>query len=174
MYLRILVMFLMMFTMPVLANDAHSGEYKQVLGHADLRIKAAVEYLEKEGLVSDVLVAHSLGSVMSTHYLANFEHPFKRFVGIGMGATDYQQKVIKRFPLDVMLKPVLDIYGEKDFPGVVRLSNSRKALMDISGNKQNAQIIINKADHYYTETGTSQALVDSVDTWLSNLSKVPR
>jgi len=73
-----------------------------------------------------------------------------------------------------MLKPVLDIYGEKDFPGVIRLSNSRKVLMDISGNKQNAQIIINKADHYYTEAGTSQALVDSVDTWLSNLSKVPR
>ena len=91
-----------------------------------------------------------------------------------MGATDYQQKVIKRFPLDVMLKPVLDIYGEKDFPGVVRLSTSRKALMDISDNQQNAQIVIKKADHYFTEAGTAQDLIDSVDTWLKELSKATK
>ena len=68
-----------------------------------------------------------------------------------------------------MLKPVLDVYGEKDFPGVVRLSESRKALMDISGNSQNAQKIIKGADHYYKESGTDQALTDAIDTWLSGL-----
>jgi alpha/beta superfamily hydrolase len=90
-------------------------------------------------------------------------------VGIGMGATDYKQKVIKRFPLDIMLRPVLDVYGEKDFPGVVRLSESRKALMDISGNKKNAQKVIKGADHYYKENGTDQVLTDTIDTWLVGL-----
>jgi alpha/beta superfamily hydrolase len=90
-------------------------------------------------------------------------------VGIGMGATDYKQKVIKRFPLDIMLKPVLDVYGERDFPGVVRLSESRKALMDISGNKKNAQKVIKDADHYYKEDGSADNLIKVIDTWLSNL-----
>jgi alpha/beta superfamily hydrolase len=68
-----------------------------------------------------------------------------------------------------MLRPVLDVYGEKDFPGVVRLSESRKALMDISGNKKNSQKVIKGADHYYKENGTDQVLTDTIDTWLVGL-----
>jgi hypothetical protein len=107
---------------------------------------------------------------MSMSYFDKYgDDQINAYVGIGMGATDYKQKVIKRFPLDIMLKPVLDVYGEKDFTGVVRLSESRKALMDISGNKQNAQKVIKGADHYYKENGTDQVLIDTIDTWLVGL-----
>ncbi len=161
--------------MPVLEKSAKYYDYVPIFPYSHERIDAAVDFYKQRGIDNIILISHGCGAHMAMSYFDKFgDDKVNAFVGIGMGATDYQQKVIKRFPLDVMLKPVLDIYGEKDFPGVVRLSNSRKALMDISGNQQNAQIIINKADHYYTETGTSQALVDSVDTWLSNLSKVPR
>jgi alpha/beta superfamily hydrolase len=140
--------------MPVLENDAHSGEYKQVLGHADLRIKAAVEYLEKEGLVSDVLVAHSLGSVMSTHYLANFVHPFKRFVGIGMGpaTAEYLKKI------DI---PVFDLYGDEDLEAVL---TSVKDRANASKNNSNYSQMKVSADHFFNDKDS--LLIESVGTWL--------
>ena len=68
-----------------------------------------------------------------------------------------------------MLTPVLDVFGENDFPGVVRLSESRQDLMDVSANAKNAQMVIKGADHYYKENGSSQVLVKTIDTWLSGL-----
>ena len=70
--------------MPVLENGVESDGYAPLLVDADNRINSAVNYLTAQGLEANVLIAHSLGSVMSTHYLANNANPFKRYVGIGM------------------------------------------------------------------------------------------
>jgi hypothetical protein len=156
--------------MPVLDKNATYYDYVPIFPYAHERIEVAIDFYKQRGIDNIVLVSHGCGAHMSMSYFDKYgDDKINAYVGIGMGATDYKQKVIKRFPLDIMLKPVLDIYGEKDFPGVIRLSESRKALMDISGNKQDAQKVIKGADHYYKENGSSQVLVKTIDTWLSGL-----
>jgi hypothetical protein len=156
--------------MPVLDKNATYYDYVPIFPYAHERIQAAIEFYKQRGVDNIILISHGCGAHMSMSYFDKYgDDEINAYVGIGMGATDYKQKVIKRFPLDIMLKPVLDVYGEKDFSGVVRLSESRKALMDISGNKQNAQKVIKGADHYYKENASAQALTNTIDTWLIGL-----
>jgi hypothetical protein len=156
--------------MPVLDKNATYYDYVPIFPYAHERIEAAIDFYKQRGIDNIILISHGCGAHMSMSYFDKYgDDKINAYVGIGMGATDYKQKVIKRFPLDIMLRPVLDVYGEKDFPGVVRLSESRKALMDISGNKKNAQKVIKGADHYYKENGTDQVLTDTIDTWLVGL-----
>jgi hypothetical protein len=156
--------------MPVLDKNATYYDYVPIFPYAHERIEAAIDFYKQRGIDNIILISHGCGAHMSMSYFDKYgDDKINAYVGIGMGATDYKQKVIKRFPLDIMLRPVLDVYGEKDFPGVVRLSESRKALMDISGNKKNSQKVIKGADHYYKENGTDQVLTDTIDTWLVGL-----
>jgi len=156
--------------MPVLDKNAKYYDYVPIFPYSHERIDAALDFYKQRGIDNVVLISHGCGAHMSMSYFDKHgDGKINAYIGIGTGATDYKQKVIKRFPLNTMLKPVLDVYGEKDFPGVIRLSESRKALMDISGNTQNSQKIIKGADHYYKENDTAQALIDTVDTWLSGL-----
>ncbi|HIM58119.1 MAG TPA: DUF3530 family protein [Gammaproteobacteria bacterium] len=156
--------------MPVLGKSATYYDYVPIFPYAHQRIDAAIEFYHQRGVDNIIIVSHGCSAHMSMSYFDKYgDEKINAYVGIGMGATDYKQKVIKRFPLDVMLKPVLDVYGEKDFPGVMRLSESRKALMDISGNPKNAQKVIKGADHYYKNNGTAQVLTSTIDAWLSGL-----
>ena len=156
--------------MPVLDKNATYYDYVPIMPFSHERIEAAIDFYKARGIDNIILISHGCGAHMSMSYFDKYgDDKINAYVGIGMGATDYKQKVIKRFPLDIMLKPVLDVYGEKDFPGVVRLSESRQALMDISNNKKSAQKVIKGADHYYKEEGTADNLTKVIDAWLSNL-----
>ena len=156
--------------MPVLDKNATYYDYVPIFPYAHERIQAAIEFYKQRGVDNIILISHGCGAHMSMSYFDKYgDDEINAYVGIGMGATDYKQKVIKRFPLDIMLKPVLDVYGENDFSGVVRLSESRKALMDISGNKQNTQKVIKGGDHYYKENGSAEVLTNTIDTWLNGL-----
>jgi len=156
--------------MPVLEKSAKYYDYVSVFPYSHERIDAALSFYKQRGVDNVILVSHGCGAHMSMSYFDKYgDGKINAYVGIGMGATDYKQKVIKRFPLDIMLKPVLDVYGENDFPGVIRLSESRQNLMDVAANAKSAQMVIKGADHYYKENGTVQTLTNTIDTWLSGL-----
>ena len=156
--------------MPVLEKSAKYYDYVSVFPYSHERIDAALSFYTQLGVDNVILVSHGCGAHMSMSYFDKYgDEKINAYVGIGMGATDYKQKVIKRFPLDIMLKPVLDVYGENDFPGVIRLSESRQNLMDVAANAKSAQMVIKGADHYYKENGTVQTLTNTIDTWLSGL-----
>ena len=156
--------------MPVLGKDAKYYDYVPIFPHSHARIDAAINFYKARGIDNIVLVAHGCGAHMSMSYIDKYgDDQFAAYVGVGMGATDYRQKLVKKFPLDKMLSPTLDIFGEQDFPGVRRLSEYRKNLMDLSGNQRSSQLVIDKADHYYKEDGTTEALIDTIDSWLTKL-----
>ena len=156
--------------MPVLEKSAKYYDYVSVFPYSHERIDAALSFYKQLGVDNVILVSHGCGAHMSMSYFDKYgDGKINAYVGIGMGATDYKQKVIKRFPLDIMLKPVLDVYGENDFPGVIRLSESRQDLMDVAANAKSAQMVIKGADHYYKENGTAQVLTNTIDAWLSGL-----
>ena len=89
------------------------------------------------------------------------------FVGIGMGATDYKQPMAGPFPLDQLSVPVLDVYGEDEFPAVIRGAKQRLELMKRAGNKKSRQVIVPGTDHYFKEKNNE--LVKVVSEWMQDL-----
>lgn len=157
--------------MPVLDKKATYYDYVPIFPYAHARIKAAIDFYQRQGIDTITLIAHGCGAHMAMSYLDKYgDSKISAYVGIGMGATDFRQKVVKRMPLSRLKKPVLDVYGEKDFAGVRRSADNRKWLMSIAGNKKSAQIIIKEADHYYTNKATEEDLVSVIDTWMSGLN----
>ena len=156
--------------MPVLDKNAKYYDYVPIFPYAHERIDAALSFYKQRGIDNVVLIGHGCGAHMSMSYIDKYgDEKISAYVGIGMGATDYKQKIVKEFPLDKMLTPVLDVFAENDFPGVIRLSESRQDLMDVAANAKSAQMVIKGADHYYKENGTAQALTNTIDAWLSGL-----
>ncbi|SMN16715.1 hypothetical protein CRYPA_426 [uncultured Candidatus Thioglobus sp.] len=138
--------------MPVLDNDHDSHAYMSLMADADARLQAAINYLMAEGLITDTLIAHSLGSVMSTHFLANNPNAVKRFIGIGM--PDSTVQYLKNIKL-----PILDLYGDKDIPSVMSSAADRANV----NNKNYTQRMVS-ADHFFD--GKDELLVDEVSAWL--------
>ena len=89
------------------------------------------------------------------------------YIGAGMGATDYKQKMAEPFPLASMNIAVLDIYGDKDYPAVLRMAGERLDAMKKAGNEKSAQVIVPGADHYFKDKGNE--LVAEVTKWLKSL-----
>lgn len=154
--------------LPVLEKTAKFYDYTQIFDEATPRIDAAIDFLKKQGNKKIIIIAHSCGAHMAMQYIrSKGESRFDAFVGIGMGATDYQQPMLKPFPLDKMKKPVLDVYGEDDYPAVQRLAGIRAQQMQDEGNALSAQKIVPEANHYFTDNGDS--LVAVIAEWLEKL-----
>lgn len=155
--------------MPVLEKTAKFYDYVPIFDEAVPRIDAAIDYLKAQGKGQIVLLAHSCGAHMALEYIRQQgEQRFDAYVGIGMGATDYNQPMLKPFPLNSMKKPVLDVYGGKDYPAVQRLAGIRAQQMQDEGNPLSRQIVVPGANHYFTDMG--QPLVEVVAEWLEKLN----
>ncbi len=154
--------------MPVLEKEAKYYDYVPIFPHALPRIDAAVRYLREQGLEKIVIVAHSCGVHMSMAWIeARGDGDIDAYVGIGMGATDYQQPMKQPFPLARMRVPVLDIYGSDEYPGVLRNAPRRAENLRAGGNAQSRQVVVPGADHYFR--GKNEALVEAVTGWLDGL-----
>lgn len=152
--------------MPVMEKKAKYFDYVPIFPEAYPRIEAAIDHLKAQGFKHIVLIAHSCGAHMAMHWIdLNGDNDIAGYVGIGMGATDYKQKMVKPFPLDKMKVPTLDLYGEKDFPAVLRMAPERWSKIQKSGNTLSQQIQINGADHYFVDKGDE--LVEAVSGWLN-------
>jgi pimeloyl-ACP methyl ester carboxylesterase len=154
--------------LPVLAKDATYYDYVPIFPEAYPRIESALAYLRELGEETVVLIAHSCGVHMAMAYVdVKGDSGFEGFVGIGMGATDYRQTMEKPFPLDRMAIPVLDVYGEAEFPGVLRMAPERKATIAAAGHSGSRQIVVPDADHYFEGDDATAQLLDTVANWLN-------
>lgn len=154
--------------MPVLAKDAKYYDYVEIFDEAIPRIQAGIEFLREQDNDQIAIVAHSCGVHMLMHYLKKLgDEGLAAYVGIGMGATDYQQPMREPFPLDSLSVPVLDVYGKEDYPAVHRLAPGRWQQIQQAGHPKSRQLVIDEADHYFTDQG--DVLVEAVGEWLSRL-----
>ena len=154
--------------MPVLEKEAKYFDYVPTFPEAFPRIEAAIAFLREQGVEKIVLIAHSCGAHMAMTWIdEQGDSAIDAYIGIGMGATDYKQPMVKPFPLDKMQVPVLDIYAENDFPAVLRMAPERKAMLERAGNPQSAQQMVDGAEHYFN--GHNDALVEAVNAWLNEL-----
>ena len=135
--------------MPVLAADAPAQDYyPRVFPEAAARIGAAAAWLRQKHEGKMALVSHSLGAWMSQYYLENAKSPpFAGWVSLGRGGA------MPKLPL-----PVLDVYGEKDFPAVLQSAAERRA---------SVQVRIAGADHFYN--GREAELAGLIGDFVSGL-----
>lgn len=154
--------------MPVLGKQAKYYDYVPIFDEAIPRIQSAVEYLKQQGNRQIILLAHSCSVHMSMHYFDQLgDEAVDGFVGIGMGATDYKQPMLKPFPLEKLSIPILDVYGGEDFPAVHRLAPRRWSAITRAGHPLSKQLAIDNADHYFTDRG--EDLLEVVAEWLDAL-----
>lgn len=158
--------------LPVLDKTATYYDYVPVFPAAVPRIEAAIaEARVREPGAPVILLAHSCGYHMAQHRIStkgtDAVASINAFIGIGMGAIDYGQRMVEPFVLDRVTVPMLDLFGSRDYPAVRRLAPARLNRMRIAGHPHNTQLVVPGADHYFT--GRSEVLVHAVADWLDNL-----
>lgn len=154
--------------MPVLGKTAKYYDYVPIFPAAFPRIRAGIEFLRQRGADPVVLAAHSCSAHMAMAFVRDHgDAEFDGFIGIGMGATDIGQPMREPFPLAAMSVPVLDLFGDEDYPSVPREAPNRLAAIRAAGNPYSAQRIVPGADHFFRDR--DEALVDAVVEWLATL-----
>lgn len=154
--------------MPVLDKDARYYDYLEIMDEAFPRIEAGIDFLKAQGAGKIIVIAHSCSVHMTMAWVdAGRMRDIDAFVGVGMGAVDYQQPMKKPFPLDKITLPVLDVYGEDEYPAVIKGAAERLAAMQTAGNSKSRQITVPAANHYFTDQG--DALLEVIAAWLQGL-----
>ena len=149
--------------MPVLAADAKAELYPQLFPDAAERLQAAVNFLRENGERKIAIVAHSMGARMVNHFMAAVHDrggAVDAWVAVGISSGVYLQA-------ETFTAPVLDIYGEKDFPLV--LANAARRVDAIKRVRGSGQISVAGADHYFT--GAEADLVRHVKRFLDNITR---
>ena len=153
--------------MPVLEKSAKYNDYVPVFPHAVERIEAALAYLRAGGVKHIAVLAHSCGFHMTNHWLLNRPDPrIDALIAIGAGATHYRQPQQEPFVFSRLTIPILDVYGERDYPAVLRKAATRQRGLN---HPQSAQIAIAGSDHDHCDN--HDALLGVVAEWLSTLNR---
>ena len=155
--------------MPVLEKNATYYDYVPLLPHSHPRIKAAIDFYKKMNIKNIIFVAHGCGGHMLMSYIDKYgDSDIKAVIGIGMGATDTNQEVIKEYPLATMKIPVLDIIGQYDYRSVKKHFKTRKAHLALSS-ENNKQVILSKAKHYHHGEKEFKNLTSTIYKFLSKI-----
>ena len=153
--------------MPVLAADAKGEQYPALFPDAAERLQTAVNFLREKdhgGHRKIAIVSHSMGARMVNHFLtggtAGSASDIDAWVAVGISTGDYVQP-------QAFKAPVLDIYGEKDFPVV--LAHAAKRADAIKRIRGSGQISVAGADHYFN--GAEAELTRHVRRFLDNVTR---
>lgn len=154
--------------MPVLDKEAKYYDYVKIFPESFPRIDAAIDFLKEKENKKIVLIAHSCSAHMAMAWVdAGHMRDLDGLIGIGMGAVDYKQPMLKPFPLDKIKVPVLDIYGQEEYPAVKKGAPERLEAIKKAGNAKSSQLVVPNANHYFTDQG--EALLNVVTPWLNEL-----
>ena len=146
--------------MPVMAAGVPGEQYSPLFPEAAARIAAAVQYLRNKGHGKIAIVSQSYGARMTNVLLNQPDAPaISAWVAIGIMGEYTQPATFKA--------PVLDLYGEHDFPGVLELAAKRaNAIKSVRGS---AQIRVAGADHFFY--GVDNELVRNVKLFLDRTTR---
>jgi pimeloyl-ACP methyl ester carboxylesterase len=146
--------------MPVLMAEMRADAYPPLFPEAAERIAAAVAFLRGKGFRRVAIVSHSLGSRMTNHFLTHGgAAQVDAWVSIGLSGEFQQPEAFKA--------PVLDLYGEKDLPAVLKAAERRaQAIRPLRGS---AQVQVPGADHFFN--GAENELTRQVRLFLDRRVK---
>ena len=138
------------------------------------RIQASLRYMgENYKNTPCVLIAHSLGAMMATNFIAQQETlacDALTLISLPTIASDLPEAQSTEL-LEKITIPVLDIYGSQDLDSVLKTAPTRKLAL-MNNNIHNRQIEISGADHAFN--GLDETLVRSIHNWLIHVFKNPQ
>jgi len=150
--------------MPILPNEANGIDYLPLLPEVLPRIDAAIDFLQAQGINNIVIIAHSLGTVMTSYYLNKQPaSEVRAFVGISMTEIESGNHMSNVAMLKNITIPVLDIYGSLDEEHVRDYSQQRQ---QSANNPAYQQVVIKEANHFYN--GKDDKLLEVIQGWISN------
>lgn len=152
--------------MPIVHNEAECEEYAPLFPEIAPRINAAVDYLKGKGINNIVIIGHSMGATMASYYMANNDHSAVKAL-VSIGATGLMFKDPERDfvqSLRKIKKPVLDVSGSDDLPGVLKTKRLKARTAKKAGNKNYRQVEIQGANHFLV--GKETELVDVISAWI--------
>ena len=153
--------------MPVLEKGRLYYDYLPLFEFSRERIESAINFLSNASDQPIILAAHSCGAHMANDWLnSRTDSKIDGYIIMGAGATDYLQDLKTPLPFANMHIPVLDLYGELEFPRPIAMLPERKALLDAGGNPGSKQIMLLDADHYFHDAGGP--LTEVVAEWLNS------
>lgn len=154
--------------MPVLEKDAKYYDYVPIFPYAYGRIEAAIALLRARAYEKVIVIAHSCSVHMAMAWIGERgDGAIDGFIGLGMGATDYQQPMRQPFALQDMTVPVFDLYGADEYPAVILQAPQRLEMIEKAANPKSRQAVLGDADHYFSKRG--DALLAAVSEWLRQL-----
>jgi len=153
--------------MPILANEASGIDYLPLLPEVPPRIDAAIDFLKAQGINNIVIIAHSLGTVMTSYYLNKQPtSEVRAFVGISMSEIGNDSQMSNVAMLKNITTPVLDIYGGLDEGHVKDYVQQRRKSATSANNQAYRQAEIKDANHFYN--GKDDELLQVIQSWLVN------
>ncbi len=156
--------------LPVLEKGHTYNDYLPILSYAHQRIEAAVNYLRMEGYEKVYIAAHSCGAHMTNDWLnAKGADLIDGYIAMGLGATDKHQPLQTPIPIGQLKIPVLDVYGQNEFPAPLKMVSARQQMLKENGHVHSQQMMIEEANHYFT--GYSDALANVVINWLDQTAQ---
>lgn len=150
--------------LPILEKSAAYEDYVPLYPEVPGRMAAATEFLRSQNNDQIVVVAHSQGATMAAYYLARYEHNLIAFVAIGMSAQHIEPEINSAESLKLINIPVMDIYGSRDFPTVLRTSEIRRE--GAINNPEYSQVVIEDAYHFFENTDHERQLLSMISDWL--------
>lgn len=141
--------------MPVLARDAGYKQYVALFPDAVERLELAVAFLKANGYKRIAIVSHSNGSRMTRAYMAQNPPDVDAWAALSLTRGDTFAGI---------KAPILDLYGSRDLPHVLKAAARRKASLL---NPASRQQVIRGADHFYA--GHEGDMVAAVERFLKGL-----
>ena len=123
--------------------------------------------IEDQGINNIVIIAHSLGTVMTSYYLSHQpKKEVQAFIGISMSEISGDRRMSNVAMLKSITLPLLDIYGSLDEAHVRNFAQQRQQSATTANNQAYRQIEIKDANHFYH--GKDDELLTVIQDWISH------
>lgn len=159
--------------MPVLEKGKKYYDYIPIFDYAHERIESAIRFAESQSDKAIILAAHSCGAHMANDWLNHTnKSSLDGYIIMGAGTTDYRQNLRTPFPFAKLKIPILDLYGEFEFPRPLAMLPQRQRLLSSGGHPDSSQQSLPQADHYFHDVGDE--LTEVIAEWLNTTDFTPK
>jgi pimeloyl-ACP methyl ester carboxylesterase len=153
--------------LPLLDPQSGHAEYGSTFNQANDRIRVAIRYLQDRAYTEIVIIGYGFGATSAVNYLTGHISMIKALVGISMQPHPFlKPKYDLLQELSNINIPILDIYGSKDFSGVLKSADDRRLAANKAGNGLYNQLVIQGANHYFTMK--EKQLAEQLVVWMNS------
>jgi len=152
--------------LPVIAPENQIEDYGGTLTQAAARIEAAIGLLRERKFLNIAVIGHSFGAATTlAHIGKNKNQKIVSLVAIGLQEYPFVKPAIDVLKLiEKSNIPILDIYGGRDYKGVINQAPDRRLAAKKADNKHYRQIEVAGADHYFNKM--EDVLIKRIRGWL--------